>query len=69
MEKIKSVDLLNFKEQLENFMIYEIENNYRSKYNCKHPCDSTCEDESRVVLYRVNSLIDEIYEKEKNDYE
>lgn len=65
MEKIKSVDLLKFKEQLEHFMIYEIECNGDShESDDYYVCGNTCEDACKNVLYRVNSLINEIYEKE-----
>lgn len=68
MEKIKSVDLLKFKEQLESFMIYEIERNPNSHCGCKDFDDSwTTESACQTVLYKVNSLINEIYEKEQDE--
>ncbi len=64
MEKIKSVDLLNFKEQLEHFMIYEIERNPNSHRGCKDFDDTwTTESACQTVLYKVNSLINEIDKK------
>lgn len=64
------IDLFDLKENLENFMIYEIENNRRSLRSSSCCDNDTCEDECRKILYRINRIINEIDKKaSEEDYE